>query len=293
LKFKESYIYNSGIAVLTLAGIIFFTSCKEIIPSAQKHSDAVARVGDEYLSKAELKQIVPPKATKEDSLIIVKNYVDDWVKQRVYLKKAEQNLGDDKKNVERQLQDYRNDLIKFIYEKELVRQKLDTAVSIGEIEQYYYEHKNTFSLKDNIVKAWYVKTNKKTPKTDKARVWIKSNTNKDFQELEAWCHAYASDFSLNDQSWISFDDILKKVPIKTYDKEEFLKNNRNIETTDSVNIYLISIKDFQIKEDVSPLSFVKDDIKALIINKRKLALIQEMQKNAMEQALKNKEYEIY
>ena len=83
------------------------------------------------------------------------------------------------------------------------------------------------------------------------------------------------------------------MPIKTYDKEEFLKNNRNIETTDSVNIYLISIKDFQIKEDVSPLSFVKDDIKALIINKRKLALIQEMQKNAMEQALKNKEYEIY
>ena len=136
-------------------------------------------------------------------------------------------------------------------------------------------------------------TDKKTPKTDKARVWIKSNTNKDFQELEAWCHAYANDFSLNDQSWISFDDILKKVPIKTYDKEEFLKNNRNIETTDSVNIYLISIKDFQIKEDVSPLSFVKDDIKALIINKRKLALIQEMQKNAMEQALKNKEYEIY
>lgn len=293
MKFNKSYINNSGIAVLALAGIIFFTSCKEIIPSQQKHDDAVARVGDEYLSKTELKKIVPAKATKEDSLIIVKNYIDDWVKQRVYLKKAEQNLVDDKKNVEQQLRDYRNDLIKFIYEKELVRQKLDTSVSVGEIEQYYYENKNTFSLKDNIVKAWYVKTNGKAPKIDKARAWIKSNSNKDFQELEAWCHAYAIDFSLDDESWISFDDILKKVPIKTYDKEEFLKNNRNIETSDSANVYLINIKDFQVKEDASPLSFVKDDIKALIINKRKLVLIQEMQRNAMEQALKNKEYEIY
>lgn len=293
MKFKKSYINNSGIALSALAGIIFLSSCKDIIPQKEKKVNAVARVGDEYLTKAELKEIVPPKATKEDSLIIVNNYVDDWVKQRVYLKKAEQNLGDDKKNVEQQLQDYRNDLIKFIYEKELVRQKLDTSVSTGEIEQYYYENKNTFSLKDNIVKAWYVKTNKKAPKIDKARVWIKSNSNKDFQELEAWCHAYAIDFSLNDANWISFDDILKKAPIKTYDKEEFLKNNRNIETSDSINAYLINIKDFQVKEDASPLSFVKDDIKALIINKRKLALIQEMQKNAMEQALKNKEYEIY
>lgn len=293
MKFIKSYIYNSGIAVSALAGIIFFTSCKDIVPTKEKHIDAIARVGNEFLAKSELKKIVPPKATREDSLIIVKNYIDDWVKQRVYLRKAEQNLGDDKKNVEQQLQDYRNDLIKFIYEKELVRQKLDTTVSTAEIEQYYYENKNTFSLRDNIVKVWYVKTNKKTPKIDKARMWIKSSSNKDFQELEAWCHAYAVDFSLNDESWISFDDVLKKVPIKTYDKEEFLKNNRNIETSDTSNVYLISIKDFQVKEEASPLSFVKDDIKALIINKRKLALIQEMQKNAMEQALKNNEYEIY
>lgn len=279
--------------ILSLAGIVFLFSCKNLINKEEEKRDAIARVYDQYLPHSELKKIVPANATKEDSIIIVKNYIDDWIKQRVYLTKAEQNLTDDKKNVEQQLQDYRNDLIKFIYEKELVRQKLDTTVTTAQIEQYYYEHKNTFALKENIVKAFYFKASPKAPKIEKARQWIKSSNNKDFQELEAWCNAYAVDFNLNDDTWLSFDALLKKVPIKTYDKEEFLKNNRKIETSDSAFVYLINIKDFQIKEDASPLSFVKDDIKALIINKRKLTLIQEMQRAAMDQALKNNDYEIY
>ena len=71
------------------------------------------------------------------------------------------------------------------------------------------------------------------------------------------------------------------------------KKSFYVTTADSVNIYLIKITDFKTNESVSPLDFVKDNIKNLIINKRKLALIEQMQKSAFDQALKNNDFEIY
>ena len=81
--------------------------------------------------------------------------------------------------------------------------------------------------------------------------------------------------------------MLKEIPIKTYDKEQFLQNNRFIEIEDSVSLFLVNIKGFKIKDSLSPLSFEKDNIKNLILNQRKLRLIEEMEKKAYEDALKN------
>jgi len=49
----------------------------------------------------------------------------------------------------------------------------------------------------------------------------------------------------------------------------------------------------KIRESLSPLSFVRDDIRVLIINKRKLDLIREMENTTYEEALRKNEFEIY
>jgi hypothetical protein len=283
---------NSGQALL-LAGIIFLSACSYFPQSNSEKQNAVARVFDKYLYKHELASLVPKGASKQDSLMIVRNFIEDWVKQNVVLHKAELNLGEEQKNVENQLNEYRNSLITFIYEKELVRQRLDTTVTETEIENYYTEHEKNFVLKDNIIKMVFLKANKKAPKLDKAKKWMRSKGDKDKQLLEEYCHQYCIDYLLDDTNWMLFDDLLKKVPVKTYDKEAFLQNNRFIEITDSANVYFVNIADFQIKESLSPLSFERDNIRALIINKRKLELIQQMQKAAFEQAQKNNDFEIY
>lgn len=255
--------------------------------------EPVARVYDKYLYKDDIAKIISPGISNEDSLLIMKSYIENWIKQNVVLHKAETNLADEEKNVEKRLEEYRNSLITYIYESELIKQKLDTVVSAEAIEKYYNDNQRNFELKDNIIKVIYVKTKKNAPKLDKLRQWYKSDNSKDLIELEGYCHQFATDFSLDDKTWLLFDDLLKKVPIKTYDKEEYLKNNRFIEITDLNDIYFVNIKGFMIKESLSPLSFEKDNIRALIINKRKLQLVQEMEKAAYEQALKNNEFEIY
>ena len=272
---------------------MFILSCKYVTKENTVERKEVARVYDLYLYEDDLAEIIPSGTAEEDSVLMARNYINNWVRQHVVLHKAENNLSDREKQVEKQLSEYRNSLIRHIYETELIRQRLDTNVSEEEIETYYKNNPRNFELRDNIIKAIYIKTKSNAPKLNKLRQWYKSNDNKDRMALEEYCHQFAIDFNLDDDSWVLFDELLKKVPIKTYDKEEFLKNNRYIEITDSNETYFINIKGFMIKQSLSPLSFEKDNIRAIIINRRKLELVKEMEKAAFDQALKNNDFEIY
>lgn len=255
--------------------------------------EAVARVHERYLYRPEIAALITPETSPEDSAILINSYIRNWIKKQLILHRAEQNLDEKKKNVEQQLVDYRNSLITYIYESELIRQKLDTAVTEEEIEKYYSENQNNFELRDNIIKVLYLRVKKDAPKIRKVKEWYRSSSAKDRQQLEEYCYQYAFDFHLDDETWLLFDELLKKVPIKTYDKEAFLKNNRFIEIEDSTDLYLVRIRDMKIRESMSPLSFVKDDIRVLIINKRKLDLIREMEQSTYDEALKKNEFEIY
>ena len=241
----------------------------------------------------DLKGLVPFGASRDDSISIVKNYIDNWTRHKSVLHKAQANLDDDKKDVSKQLEEYRNSLITYAYETELIHQKLDTGINDGEILSFYKSHPQNFELKDNIIKVIYLKLNKKSPKLDKVKLWYKSQEKKDRESLTEYCHQYAINYYLDDNTWLLFDDLLKEIPIKTYDKEQFLQNNRNIEIEDSSLIYLVSIQGFMIKNSTSPLSFERKNIITMIMNERKLKLIDEMEHQAYEDAQKNGDVEVY
>jgi hypothetical protein len=253
----------------------------------------VAKAFDQYLYSSDIKGLVPKGTSKKDSVSIVKNYIDSWIRTQLVLNKANKNLGEDEKDVEKQLEDYRTSLIIYAYEKSLINQKLDTTVSGFEIENYYNQHQDDFQLKDNIIKVLYLKLAKNSPKLSQVKQWYKSSNQKDRKLLEEYCHQYAINYYLDDDSWLQFNDLLKEIPIKTYDEEQFLKNNRYVEIEDSSNIYLVNISGFKIKESTSPLSFERDNIKSIIINKRKLVLIDDMEKKVYDESLKNNDFKIY
>ena len=273
--------------------ILCCISCNLFRKQNSDRKDVVAKAFEYYLSEEDLSGIVPSGASKDDSVAIVKNYIDNWIRHKAVLHKAEKNLDDDKKNVTKQLDEYRNSLITYAYETELVRQKLDTSIDEEEILTFYKNHPQNFELKDNIIKVIYLKLNKKSPKLDKVKQWYKSHEKKDRELLEEYCHQYALNYYLDDNTWLLFDDLLKEIPIKTYDKEQFLENNRNIEIEDSSQIYLVNIQGFMIKNSISPLSFERKNIITMIMNERKLKLIDEMEHQAYQDAKKNGDVVVY
>ncbi len=283
-------LYVSLLAVSFLTSV----SCSFFKHSDEQDGRIVAKAFDKTLAWNELEGLIPADASKADSTKIADSYIDNWIRQQVVLHKAEANMqGDSLRNhIEKQLEDYRNSLVRFAYEKELVSQKLDTVVSEQEIANYYDTNKDNFELKDNIIKVIYLKVNKKSPKLNKVREWYKSDREQDRKQLEDYCHQFAENYFLDDNTWLLFDDLIKEIPIRTYDKEQYLKNNRFVEIEDSNYYYLVNIKGFKIKDSLSPLVFEHDNIINIILNKRKLKLIEDMEKSAYEEAMKHKDVEI-
>ncbi len=254
---------------------------------------AIAKAGNNYLYVDEIKNIVPANTNAKDSLELLTKYIDNWIHEALVIQKAENNLTTEQKNVEKQLQEYRNSLITYAYENELVKQKLDTVVANQEIEKYYSANQADFQLKDNIIKVIYVKVNKKAPNMAKLKQLYKSDSPKDREQLAGYCHQFAINSYLDNNSWLLFDDLLKEIPIQTYNKELFLQNNRYVEVSDSTNSYFLNIKGFKIRNSISPLSFEKENIKNIILNKRKLQLISKMKEEVYNDAANNNKIEIY
>ncbi len=294
ITFKESIEFRilKQLTVLFLL-VMQLSACNYFRRDDNEGKDAVARAFDYYLYPEDIQGLVPAGASREDSVTIIKNYIDNWFRQKAVLSKAEQNLADEKKNVEKKLEEYRNSLLTYQYETELIRQKLDTVISEQEIAAFYKNNPDNFELKDNIIKVIYLRLNKKSPKLNKVKEWYRSNAKKDRQLLEDYCHQYALNYFLDDNTWLLFDDLLKEIPIKTYDKEQFLQNNRVVEIEDSSTIYLVNIKGFMVKNSVSPLSFERNNIRMIITNQRKLKLIEQMEKQAYEDALKGNDVEVF
>lgn len=277
--------------LLYLFPFLLFVSCKP--SSEEKEQIPLAKVGESYLYESNLQKVMPEDITTSDSLQFIKRYVDTWIEETIMVQRAELNLSEEDKDVEFQLAHYRNSLLSYNYQKALVKQYLDTVVSFEEIEAFYNENKSNFLLKDNILRVIYVKMDRKSPMLTKVRRLYKSSKIKDRTALAELCNQYAENFYLNDESWLLFDDLLKEVPIETYNKESYLKNRRIVEVKDEKSIYLLNIVDFKIRETTSPLNFEAQNIKDIILNKRKLELITKMKNEITAEAFNKNKVEIY
>ncbi len=257
----------------------------------EKHpEEPLARVANEYLYYSDIKDAVPFFQTPQDSIQFFTNYINNWIQNKLVLHTAKKNLHPEQKNFEKQLNEYKNSLIIYTYETELVRQNLDTDVSEQDIVNYYEANKQNFLLKDNIVKVTYVKTPLKTANLNKIRRLYRSTDEDDLSLLRDISKREAANYFMEDV-WLLFSDLTKEVPIKTYNEEDFLRQNTFIEMQDSLYNYFLHIRGYKIKESVSPLSMEREHIKNIIINKRKIELVADLRREILRDALQRGEFD--
>jgi len=276
--------------------LIFLISLFACGPNRMNSEDVVlARVQDNYLSYSDIGDYIAPGTKPEDSLQLVQSFVNAWVRNEILLQHAASNLPDSLKNFDKQLEEYRNSLLLFQFKKLYVNQQLDTAVSDEQIEEYYKQHLPDFQLKESIVQFSFVQMDENSPQLEMARDLFKNlgDTATKKLEVENFCIEYGIDYYTDDEKWIRFNDLLTKIPITTYNKSVFLKNNRFIELKNKPYVFFLYIKGFKVAEELSPLEFEKEKIRKIILNRRKIILIENMESALFERAFQQKNFEIY
>jgi len=277
-----------------LISILALASCKYFKKKSGTGSEApIARVQDAYLYPSGLREILKRAHESGDSARFVNNYVQDWIKRQLMIQKALLYLPDENLDVERQVNDYRQSLILYAYEKELILQKLDTSVSEAELRGYYEQYKNNFELDNDLAQLHYVKTAMDAPRRDSLLAWLVSDSEADRMKLEDYCHQYAVDFSLSDSLWMDVPAILKTMPVSLQQLEAIAGYRSRAAVNDSAHYCVLKINDFRKKGETAPFEFVKDEILRIILNKRKMDLIRSTYDNIYAEAERNKEFEIY
>jgi len=254
----------------------------------------VARVEDSYLYKDELEGITPPGTPAQDSATRVEAYIESWIRKELLIQEATRKMNINEAEVERKILDYRYSIIAYEYQTQMVKKNLDTAISKQEIQDYYKQNIDNFILKQNIVQATFIKVPKTAPRTEKIKEMIFSNREKDFRELKSYCLSFSSAYQISDSTWMVFDDLVRNSPLAEIpNKIQFLKANPYYETSDDSYLYFLKVNTYRITDNVSPLDFVRNEVKNIILNKRKVQLAKQLEDDVYESAVAEEKIEIY
>ncbi|TCK66632.1 hypothetical protein DFQ05_1903 [Winogradskyella wandonensis] len=256
--------------------------------------DAVARVNNTFLYKQDIERIIPENASKADSTLLAQNFINKWANGLLVLEKAKLNLPDNQQqNYNELVKQYETDLYTKAYLEALVKRTIDTLVSDEEAISIYEANKESFKLNDELLKLRYVSLPQNAINLDKIKSKFRAFENQDKVYLDSIAVQFKS-YSLNDSVWVRASQVLEKIPAANQgNKNQLLKKSNFVELKDSLNLYLIQINDVLLRNDYAPLDYVKPTVNQIIINKRKLELIKQIENEITKDAIKTKQFEIY
>ena len=278
--------------VIILSAVLLLTACRNNNKTIKRIP--VAEVGKTILYYDKIPQLIRYGIKGDDSASIIQNYINKWAKRELLLQKAEENLSPELKNeIAEQLEETRSDLAIYQYQRQMMQLKMDTVISESDLKNYYTSNEKSFILNSNIVKALFIKLPVETPDLRKIKSLARSNEQSDLQQLEKYCFQFAEKFDDFNEEWVSMDKLSVELHENIENEENFLKRYTFFETSDSASVYLISIRDYRLRSTQAPFEYVRDDIKRIIWNVRRLDFIQSLENGIYNEALKENNFKIY
>jgi hypothetical protein len=282
----------------TIKRVLIFLLFTLLISGCNSRSDpnrvAIARAGDAFLYLDQLPGQIQPGTLPTDCTAIIHNYINNWAKKEFIYQKAEENLSPETRNeINMQLEETRRNLVIYQYERQMILERMDTVISEDELEKYYSANQESFILGSNIIKALFIKLPVETPNTGRIRVLAHSNEQNDLQELESICYQFADKFDDFNEDWVPFDRLSVELPQEIQNEESFLRRTTFYEANDSIFTYFITIRDYRLRSTLAPFEYVRDDIKRIIWNNRRLEFIHNIENGIYNDALKENGFTIY
>jgi hypothetical protein len=263
--------------------------------SRSKDEIPLAKVGNKTLYYSDLMLDFSVGYSKEDSLRILQSEIKHWIMSELMAREADSYLDIKEKDFSRQIEEYKKSLSIFQFEKKWVLNNLDTIVAEADIEGFYNSNKSDFELKTNVLRLRFVKIDNSKPNSvkEQAKRLLFSNSYRDLPILERFCEEYAENYFLDDSVWLIYDDVIKEIPFGNVIQKGTSSGSRKIELSDNNYDYFVLINELRIKDDISPLSIEKDNIRLIILQQRKAEMLDSLYQNLFINATNSGTYTIY
>ncbi len=293
MDFCQLKLEKVSVFLVSVVLLCTFISCDSLF-NKKEDKIPVARVGDTYLYKEDLKELLLTNMSKADSTSLVNNYINNWAYKQLLLSKSKINLPEEKlEHFEQLVSNYRTDLYTGAYKEALVLQSHDTAITRNQLTEFYEREKENFKLKERIIQLRFVEL--PTQFLDKDVVAKKL---KDFKESDKrYLDSISVQFrkvNFNDSIWVNVFRVMEEItPLTAENQDKYLKKSQFFELQDSLGVYLVKVNDMLDINDIAPLTYIEPTIKQLLLNRRKLDYMKKLEVEVMDEAIKEKEFEVY
>lgn len=273
-------------ALIWLAGIFFLPliSCTDKAPRSK--GDALVSVGQHTLTAFEVKKLIPKTLSSQDSLMMAESYVKKWVKNVLIYDLANKHLEDEKEEIDRLVDAYRQSLMSHKYEEKLVEERLSAEISDKEISDYYETNKESFLLEEDIVKGLFLKVPSDAPGLSDLKKWCNSGGDELIEKIEKYSLQNAVIYDYFYDRWMSGEEIAENMPVKKSEFSRMLKTDKLIEVSDSAYCYLLKVKEVEFKGNRAPFDYASAQIKEILLSQRKSEFLRSFEEEIYNEAIR-------
>ncbi len=277
-------------ALLIITFLAAISSCR--LYDRLFKGDVVARAGRDVLYESDVEALNITGFSAEDSARIVERYIMSWAKNRLLLDMAESQLSKADRDVEAQLEEYRQQLLVYRYEQKYVEQRLDTVVSEQEYLDFYEANPASFTTHVPLMKGRYIKMSDNSPNLNPVKSLYRSRIEEDMDRLEQLCYTSAEKYYFF-EDWVGLDAVVEGTGLDVQELARVLENRSYLEKDFLGYTYLISVDDYVPAGSLSPYEYCRERIRNHILNRRKQALVTSLERNLLNDAIVSEKFVIY
>lgn len=276
-----------------VAIILIFTlvSCR-IFSKKETNNSAlvVAEAYDQKLYLNDIPGLDNLMLTKSDSQRIVADYANIWLNDQVMLKKANDHLSlSKKKDIELQARKYETTLSIYEYEKELLLKDFDTSIAVEDLQKYYKDNTNSYSLEYPIVKFVLVKNFEKSHEAILKSMVLNQAK---YPELKKYAMDNLLDCSAED-SWKPLYMLRNSVPDSLIQNEQLQKKGTLFNIQKDGTSIMLYVRDIKLQGQPAPYDLVSEEIRSILLNQKKADFIKNTRKTLVEKEIKKKKVKLF
>lgn len=255
----------------------------------RKSDPVVAQVYQYKLYASEVRQGMPVGLSQEDSLTLVRDFIDTWVKEKLVLHEAEKKLSPQEKNFDKEMMEYRNSLlINRYYDKLWIRDTASERISEQEISDFVRSFDSRYTVDKEIVRVNYVKLPANSTLLDPVKSLL-FDERKRVEEKETLVAMLGDtiEYLLDDEAWLYLDDLQNEVAFEIDAQTAFGKGEKvRIEKEVGGQVVLLVILDYRSQRSVNETKEERAAAGMLLSNQRKTQFINQYVQELYDKAVK-------
>jgi hypothetical protein len=143
--------------LIVVGAMVAFSSCQQT--TQQNTEDALARVGNEYLTIDQAIGDIPEAVLSEDSVEALTQYRDNWVRQQLLVQEAKRLGLDQKPEIQQKMERARQEILRqALKDYVLASNEKEMQITDEQARTYYQANKEQFVLEEDFVQFRHMRT---------------------------------------------------------------------------------------------------------------------------------------